>query len=50
METPKKQNAHGTSNTLKQALQNEDYLKAMKLMERIEKDAYKNGYYGDEDE
>ena len=46
METPKKQNAQCTSSTLKQALQDEAYLRALEMMERIENTAYKNGYYG----
>lgn len=46
METPNKQNARNTSNTLKQHLQNEAYLRALEMMERIENTAYKNGYYG----
>lgn len=50
METPNKQNARNTSNTLKRALQDEAYLKALEMMERMEKNAYKNGCYGDEDE
>ena len=49
METPKKQNAQCTSNTLKQALQDEAYLRALEMMERIENTAYKNGYYGSDD-
>ena len=48
METPKKQDVPSTSNTLKQHLENEAYLRAYELMERIEKTAYKNGYYGTE--
>ena len=49
METPKKQDVHSTSNTLKQHLQNEAYLRALDMMERIENATYKNGYYGSED-
>lgn len=49
METPNKLNAHNTSNTLKQHLQNEAYLRALDMMERIENATYKNGYYGSED-
>lgn len=45
METPKKQNAQSTSNTLKQALQNEDYLKAQELMSRHQKIRLENGLY-----
>lgn len=50
METPKKQNVQGTSNTLKRHLQDEAYLRALEMMERIENAAYKNGYYGTDDE
>ena len=50
METPKKQDVPCTSNTLKQHLENEAYLRAYELMERLENDAYKNGFYGDDDE
>lgn len=51
METPKKLNAQCTSSTLKQALQDEAYLRALAMMERIEKNSYENGCYGyDEDE
>ena len=46
METPKKHNAQDTSNTLKRALQNENYTKAMKVMIRAYKNAIKNGLFG----
>ena len=49
METPNKQNAQNTLNTLKQCLQNEAYLRALDMMERIENATYKNGYYGSDD-
>ena len=49
METPKKQDVHSTLNTLKQHLQNEAYLRALDMIERIEKNTYKNGYYGSDD-
>lgn len=49
METPKKQDVRSTSNTLKQHLQNEAYLRALDMIERIEKNTYKNGYYGSDD-
>ena len=49
MEIPNKQNARCTSNTLKQILQDEAYLKAHSLMEKIERDIYKNGYYGSDE-
>jgi hypothetical protein len=49
METPNKLNARNTSNTLKQHLQNEAYLRALEMMERIENATYKNGYYGSDD-
>jgi hypothetical protein len=50
METPNKLNAHNTSNMLKQYLQNEAYLRALNIIERIERNTYKNGYYGSENE
>ena len=45
METPKKQNAQNTLNTLKQCLQNEAYLKAQEMMINAYKNAVKNGLY-----
>jgi len=45
METPKKQNAQSTSNTLKQALQNEAYITAMQKMINAYKNAIKNHCY-----
>lgn len=45
METPKPQRARGMSNTLKRALQNENYVKAMTVMIRAYKNAIKNGLY-----
>lgn len=48
MDTPKKQNVQGTLNTLKQALQDEAYLRALAVMERLENNAYRNGCYGDD--
>ena len=50
METPKKQDVPRTSNTLKQHLEDEAYLRAYELMERLENNAYKNGFYGNDDE
>ena len=50
METPKKQNAQNTSSTLNQLLKDEAFLRALRLMEKIEKNTYKNGYYGSEEE
>ena len=50
MDTPKKQNVQGTLSTLKQALQDEAYLKALAVMERLENNAYKNGFYGDDED
>ena len=50
METPKKLNAQCMSSTLKQALQDEDYLRALAVMERLENNAYKNGCYGDDED
>ena len=50
MEIPNEQNAHSTSNTLKQALQNEAYSKAYELMERLENERYRNGWYGTDNE
>ena len=45
METPKKHNAQNTSNMLKEVLQNEGYLKALRIIERAEKNALRNGLY-----
>lgn len=50
METPKKQDVRRTSNTLKKHLEDEAYLRAYELMERLERIAYKNGYYGDDED
>ena len=36
METPNEQNAHNTSSMLKQVLQDEAYLRALDIMERME--------------
>jgi hypothetical protein len=44
-ETPKKHRAQDMSNTLKSALQDEAYLKAMDLLIRAHKNAIKNGLY-----
>jgi hypothetical protein len=49
MDTPKKQDVQGTSSMLKQLLQDEAYLKALEMMERIERNAYKNGCYGSDE-
>jgi hypothetical protein len=49
METPNKQNAHSTSSMLKQVLQDEAYLKAQEMMERMENTRYKNGDYGSDE-
>lgn len=45
METPKKHHARGTSNTLKQALNDENYLRALALMEKAQKNRLINGLY-----
>ena len=45
METPNKHLAQGSLNTLKKALQDENYIKAMNLMIRAHKNAIKNGLY-----
>ncbi|WP_279148479.1 hypothetical protein [Segatella bryantii] len=45
METPNKYLAQGSLNTLKKALQDENYIKAMDLMIRAHKNAIKNGLY-----
>ena len=45
METPKKHHAHGMSNTLKQALSDENYLKALALFERAQKNRLINKLY-----
>ncbi len=50
METPKNQNAASTSNMLKRLLEDEAYLKALEIIERAERNAYKNGCYGNDDE
>lgn len=50
MENPKKQPVQGTSNTLKQCLQNKDYLKALEKMIRASKNAIKYGCYSAKDE
>ena len=49
METPNEQNARSMSSTLKQVLQDEAYLRALDMMERLENTRYKNGDYGSED-
>ena len=45
MENPNKSRAQRTSNTLKSALNDEAYLKAFRLMERIEKESFAKGLY-----
>ena len=50
MENPNKQNARNTSNTLKQLLQDEAYLRALEIVERSERFAYKNRCYGDNED
>lgn len=45
METPKKHPAQGMSNTLKQALNDENYLKALALFERAQKNRLINKLY-----
>lgn len=45
METPNKHRVHGTSNTLKQALNDENYLRALALMEKAQKNRLINGLY-----
>ena len=45
METPNKYLAQGSLNTLKKALQDENYIKAMNLMIQAHKNAIKNGLY-----
>lgn len=37
METPKNENAQGSSNTLKSLLQNQRYLKALEKLEKAQK-------------
>lgn len=49
METPNKQNARSMSSTLKQVLQDEAYLRAQDIMERMENTRYKNGDYGSDE-
>jgi hypothetical protein len=45
METPKKHHAHGMSNTLKQALSDENYLKALALFEKSQRNRLINRLY-----
>lgn len=45
METPKKQNAHSISHTLKDYLNNEDYIKALRLIEQHQQIRLRNGLY-----
>lgn len=45
METPNKQRAHGTSNTLKQALNDENYLRALAMMEKSQRNRLINKLY-----
>lgn len=45
METPKKHPARGTSNTLKQALNDENYLRALALMEKSQRNRLINKLY-----
>jgi len=44
-ETPKKRSVHDMSNTLKQALNDENYLKALALMEKAQRTRLINGLY-----
>lgn len=50
METPNKQNAQNTLNTLKQCLQNEAYLKAQQIIERDQKYRLEHELYPMDDE
>ena len=50
METPNEQNARSMSSMLKQVLQDEAYLRALDMMERMENTRYKNGEYGSDEE
>lgn len=50
METPKKHNALGMLNTLKQALYDEAYLKALDIMTRAQKNTLNNGFYSENDD
>lgn len=45
METPKKHHVHGTSNTLKRALSDENYLKALAMMEKAQRNRLINKLY-----
>lgn len=47
METPKKNSAQGTYLTLKECLKDEEYLKALEIIERDTKNRLKNHYYDD---
>lgn len=50
METPNKQNVQGSSNMLKKALEDPEYIKALNLFEKLENYRYKNGLYQVEDD
>lgn len=45
METPNKHNVRATSNTLKKALTDSNYVKALEKMIKVYKNAIKNGLY-----
>lgn len=45
METPKKHNVQGSSNTLKRVLEDPDYIKALTQFEKSENYRYKHGLY-----
>ena len=47
METPKKHHAQDMSNTLKQALSDENYLKALALFEKTQRDMRIYGLYSE---
>lgn len=47
METRKKSSARGTYITLKECLEDPDYQKALKIIERDTKNRLKNHYYDD---
>lgn len=45
METPNKHRARGTSNTLKQALNDENYLRALAMMSKAQRNRLINRLY-----
>ena len=50
METPKKNRVQGTYTTLKECLTDPEYLRALEIIERCEKYAYKHSIYTENEE